>query len=124
MMLLRLAVKILMLTRGIDKFSTLSGDDPIQFPDPVAVGATASLALTVFSKVFCSILLISGLVIRLVAISLFINMLVAAFMFHTNDGFGKQELPLLYTIICFIIAIAGAGLFSIDNWIFVKINPT
>jgi len=122
LLILRLTVGIFMLTHGIGKFSTLFGDEPIQFPDPIGVGTTASLALTVFSEVFCSILLILGLGTRLAAIPLLITMLVAAFIIHANDGFGKQELGLIYAAIYLVIAITGAGKISIDNWIYDKIN--
>jgi putative oxidoreductase len=104
------------------KFYNLIGDTPIQFPDPIGVGATASLALAVFSEVLCSILLILGLGTRLAAIPLLITMLVAAFIVHGSDGFGKQELPLMYTAIYLVIAIAGAGKYSIDNWLHKKLK--
>jgi putative oxidoreductase len=122
LLLLRLVGGIFMLTHGVGKFSALFGDDPIQFPDPIGIGATASLALAVFSEVFCSILLIVGLGTRFAAIQLLITMLVAALIFHADDPFGKQELPLLYATIYFVIVVIGAGKISIDNWIFNKIK--
>lgn len=117
---LRLAAGIFMLTHGVGKFSSLFGEGPILFPDPIGFGATASLALVVFAEVFCSILLIFGIGTRLATIPLLITMLVAAFIIHANDGFGKQELPLLYSSIYLVIAIAGAGKFSMDHWIYRK----
>ncbi len=122
LMLLRIAVGILMLTHGVGKLSALFAEGPIQFPDPIGIGAAASLTLAVFAEFFCSILLIFGLGTRLAALPLLINMLVAAVVVHANDGFGKQELPLLYASIYFVIAIAGAGKISIDNWIYKKIK--
>lgn len=120
LLVLRLAVGILMLTHGMGKLTALFGGGSIQFPDPIGVGATASLILAVFAEVFCSILLIFGIGTRLAAIPLLTTMLVAAFVVHANDGFGRQELPLLYSTIYFVIAIAGAGKISIDNWIYRK----
>lgn len=122
LVLLRITVGVFMLSHGIGKFTTLFGGEPIQFPDPIGVGASASLALTVFAEVLCSILLIFGLATRFAAVSLLITMLVAAIIVHATDGFGKQELPLLYAVIYFVIAIAGAGKISMDNWIFNNIN--
>ncbi|WP_333907979.1 DoxX family protein [Aequorivita sinensis] len=60
-------------------------------------------------------LLIIGLSTRLAAIPLAITMLVAAFIVHANDGFGRQELPLLYAAIYISIALIGAGKYSLDN---------
>ena len=111
-----------MLTHGIGKFEKLFSGEPIMFPDPVGLGATASLALVVFSEVFCSIFLILGVATRFSAIALIVTMLVAAFVAHANDGFGKQELPLLYTAVYVVLLICGAGKVAVDSWIFNKLN--
>lgn len=123
LLFLRLVVGTFMLTHGLAKFFALMGDAPIQFPDPLGIGAVPSLMLAVFAEMFCSILLIFGLFSRLAVIPLLTTMLVAAFILHAKDGFGVQELALLYASIYTVIAITGAGRFSIDNWIYKKINP-
>lgn len=117
---LRIVAGTFMLTHGIGKFEQLLGESPIQFPDPLGVGVSTSLFLTVFSEVFCSLLLIFGLANRLAAIILLFTMLVAAFIFHINDGFSKQELSLMYATMYFILLITGAGKFSIDKLIYDK----
>lgn len=122
LMLLRLTVGVLMLTHGVGKLSALLAEGPIQFPDPIGLGAATSLTLAVFAEFFCSILLIFGIGTRLAAIPLLTTMLVAAIIVHANDGIGKQELPLLYASIYLVIAIVGAGKISIDNWIYKKIK--
>lgn len=118
--LLRVAVGALMLTHGTGKFSTLYGDDPVQFADPIGLGASASLTLAVFAEVVCSLLLLLGLATRFAAFSLLITMLVAALIVHANDPFSKQELPLLYIAIYVVIITVGPGKISIDNWIYSK----
>jgi putative oxidoreductase len=122
LLILRLTVGGFMLTHGMGKYYSLIGDAPIQFPDPLSVGATASLALTVFAEVLCSILIIIGLGTRLAAIPLLITMIVAAFVIHGADGFGKQELPLMYAAIYLVIAIVGAGKWSVDNLLHGKLK--
>lgn len=109
-----------MLTHGIGKFEKLFGTAEIQFADPFGIGAVATLALTVFAEVICAILLILGLGTRFAAIPLLITMLVAAFIIHSSDGFGRQELPLLYATVYFAIALLGAGKYSIDNLLYKK----
>lgn len=121
LLLLRLASGGFMLSHGIGKFFKLFGDEPIQFADPLGVGVTASLGFTVFAEVFCALFLMIGLATRLSAIPLIITMLVAAFIVHANDGFGKQELPLLYAVVYIVIALAGSGKWSLDNMIYNKI---
>ena len=120
LLILRIAGGALMLTHGIGKIALLFGSDLIQFPDPIGLGATASLALAVFAEVACAALLILGLATRFAAIPLLTTMLIAALIIHVPDPFSKQELPLLYASIYLVILISGAGRFSIDNMIFNK----
>lgn len=120
LLILRVVIGIFMLTHGWGKMQTLFGNEPIQFADPIGLGATFSLALAVFAEVLCSILLIIGLGTRLAAIPLLITMLVAAFIIHINDGFGKQEFALLYGVIYLTIALIGAGKYSLDYLISIK----
>ena len=122
LLLLRVVAGIFMLTHGIGKFEQLLGTSPIQFPDPLGVGASTSLFLTVFSEVFCSLLLIFGLATRMSAFFLLFTMLVAAFIFHINDDFSKQELPLLYATMYFVLLISGAGKISVDKLIYDKMT--
>lgn len=122
LLLLRVVAGIFMLTHGIGKFEQLLGTSPIQFPDPLGVGASTSLFLTVFAEVFCSLLLIFGLANRLAAFFLLFTMLVAAFIFHINDDFSKQELPLLYATMYFVLLISGAGKISVDKLIYDKMT--
>lgn len=114
LLILRLSVGIFMLTHGMGKFSKLFGPDPIKFTDPLGIGEPASLALTVFAEVLCSVFLIVGLATRLAALPLAITMLVAVFITHAKDAFGNKELALLYLVIYVCILISGAGKFSID----------
>ena len=122
LLILRVVGGGFMLTHGIGKFFKLIGDDPISFADPLGVGVTTSLALTVFTEVFCAIFLIFGLATRFAALQLLITMLVAAFIVHVNDGFGKQEFALLYGVIFLSITITGVGKISLDNGIYSKIK--
>lgn len=123
LLFLRLIVGGFMLTHGIGKWMMLIGDGPIRFADPIGIGVTTSLALTVFAEVFCSLFLIFGVAVRLAALPLLITMLVAAFIVHGQDGFGKQELPLLYASIYVFLAVMGSGKFSVDQYLYKKI-PT
>lgn len=117
LLLLRVSVGIFMLTHGVGKFEKLFSGAEIQFPDPLGVGAGISLALTVFSEVFCSIFLIFGFATRLSALPLITTMFVAVFIIHWGDDFGRKELPLIYLVVYLVLAIMGGGRFSIDNWI-------
>lgn len=122
LLLLRLAAGVFMLTHGVGKVSTLFGDEPIAFADPIGIGETPSLILAAFAEFLCSVFLIFGFVTRLAAIPLLITMLVAAIIVHADDEFGRKELPLLYAVIFLSIALAGAGKISTDHWIYQHLN--
>ncbi len=87
-----------------------------QFPDPFGVGGTISLGLTVFAEVFCGVAIALGLLTRLSAIPLIIMMLVAVFVIHGDDPFGKKEFALLYLLPFVTLMFTGPGRFSLD-WI-------
>jgi putative oxidoreductase len=122
LLILRLVGGSFMLTHGYGKFLQLFGEDPIQFADPVGLGVTFSLVLAVFAEFFCSLFLIVGMATRLASIPLIITMSVAGFIVHGQDAFGVKEMALLYLVIFVIILLAGAGKYSIDNWIDKKLN--
>lgn len=121
LLIVRLAAATFMLTHGMGKLLKLLAPGPVEFADPLNIGTTMSLFLTVFAEVFCSTLLLLGLATRLATIPLIITMLVAVLIVHLEDGFGKQELPLLYFIIYLVIFIAGPGKYSMDNWLHKKL---
>lgn len=103
-----------MLTHGIPKLLNLFSGN-FEFPDPIGIGATASLILAVFGEVVFPILIIIGYKTRLAAIPVIITMLIAAFVYHANDPFGIQEKSLMYLAAFLSIAILGAGKYSIDR---------
>jgi len=122
LLFLRIAIGVMMLTHGWGKLVTLFGNDPIQFADPFGMGPAASLGLSVFAEVFCSILLIFGFLTRFAAITLIINMSTAVIFAHAADPFSGKEMALLYLTVSVTILSAGAGKFSLDNLLYNKIR--
>tara|TARA_R110000850_G_scaffold80862_1_gene173485 strand:- start:24024 stop:24452 length:429 start_codon:yes stop_codon:yes gene_type:complete len=114
--LLRIGVGGLMLTHGIPKLMKLFGSDPIAFGDPIGLGAEASLALTVFAEVICSILIIVGLGTRLAAIPLMLTMATAFFIVHAADPFQRKELALFFLIVYLVLFLTGSGKYSLDHY--------
>lgn len=112
----RVAIGLLMLTHGIPKLQMLMSGN-IQFGNPIGIGTTLSLVLSVFAEFICSVLLILGLATRLAAVSLIINMLVAVFIALSTQPFGKKELGIMYLLFYFGFLILGAGKYSIDHFI-------
>ncbi len=105
-----------MLTHGIPKLQSLMAGH-LKFANPFGIGATPSLILAVFAVFVCSVLLILGLAVRLAAIPLIINMLVAIYYAHGGQPFAKKELALIYLVFYFGLLILGAGRYSVDHLI-------
>ncbi|WP_394749109.1 DoxX family protein [Spongiimicrobium salis] len=112
--LLRILPSAIMLTHGIPKLQKLINGD-FEFADPIGIGATPSLFLTVIGEVICPILIIVGFKTRLAAVPAAITMLVAAFFYHADDAFKVKEHAILYLIFFVVIFLLGPGKFSIDR---------
>lgn len=115
LLFLRVAAGVSMLVlHGWEKFITFPAAVE-NFGDPLGIGRHLSLVLVVFAEVFCSLLLIGGIVTRLAAAVLIINMSVALFKVHGGDVAGAGEKAALYLYAYITILIAGAGRFSADG---------
>ena len=118
LLFLRMSVGLfIVFGHGWDKllnFSTMSS----QFPDPIGLGSTISLALTVFAEVFCGLAFALGLVTRFSALPLIIFTLVGAAIFHADDPWSKKELSLLYLIPFVTVFLAGPGKYSLASILF------
>lgn len=114
-LILRIGFGGFMLTHGIPKLMKLFADGPIEFADPLHVGATTSLILAVFAEVVCAALVLVGYKTKWAALPLVITMLVAAFVIHGADPLSKKEFALLYAVGFIAIGMLGAGKYSLDR---------
>lgn len=114
LLILRIGTAGMMLSHGLPKIQKLF-ETPIQFADPIGVGSTFSLILTLLGEVIAPLLILIGFKTKLAAIPAFITMLVAAFIIHGADDFATKEKALLYGMCFLVIAITGAGKYSIDK---------
>ncbi|MFA8436905.1 MAG: DoxX family protein [Marinifilaceae bacterium] len=117
LLVLRIGLALLMLPHGFGKAGLLFSGNEIQFPDPLGVGATASLTLAVLAEVVCSLLILVGFKVRYSVIPLIVTMLVAIFVIHINDPWAKSELGALYLLGYIVLAITGSGKYSVDGLI-------
>ena len=88
-----------------------------KFADPLGVGSEASLALAVFAEVFCAAALVAGLLTRWVLVPLGVTMVVAVFVVHADDPFGRKELGLVYLAAYVALFLTGPGRWSVDAWL-------
>lgn len=110
----RVGVAFLMFTHGIPKLGQLFSGEPIQYVDPIGLGVTLSLVLTVFAEVLCSTLLLIGFATRLAVIPLIVVMAVAFFLVHAADPINVKELAMLYLLFFIVLGVTGSGKYSVD----------
>ncbi|SHM56267.1 putative oxidoreductase [Cyclobacterium lianum] len=116
LLLLRVGSAVMLLTHGWSKITNYA-ERVNSFSDPIGLGPSLSLQLVIFAEVFCAVFLILGFMSRLFLIPLIINMAVIAFISHGDDAFNRQELPLLYLLVFFVLLLMGPGKISLDGQI-------
>jgi putative oxidoreductase len=122
LLVLRLWIGLMMhVHHGADKLKNFNDLAP-NFPDPLNIGHSASLALAVFAEFFASLLVIFGLVTRWSALVLAIDMTVAFVCVHKAalSGAHSGELAFMYLMGYVTLLLAGPGRFSVDKMIFGK----
>ncbi|HNZ62526.1 MAG TPA: DoxX family protein [Paludibacteraceae bacterium] len=113
LLIFRLIIGIFMFLHGWQKITNFEMLSTV-FPDPLGIGASASLVLIILAEVVCSLLIIFGIFTRLAAIPPMFGMAVAAFMVHANDPFTVKEIAFLYLFLYVALFFLGAGKFSVD----------
>ncbi len=110
----RVVLSAFMFTHGLPKLQRLLNGNFEGFPDPLGIGSTYSLILTVIGEIVAPIMVAAGLATRLSSIPVIIAMGVAAFMVHATDPFQRKELALMYLVGFVAILILGGGKYSFD----------
>lgn len=113
MLILRTGISITMIHHGYTKlahFSEIQG----KFMNFLGLGRSVSLGLVVFAELFCSVLLLLGLMARAALIPLIIAMAVALFSALNADIFGEGELAAVYLLAYISLILTGPGRYSAD----------
>jgi len=113
LLLLRVGFSGFLMTHGIPKISRLF-ETPIKFANPIGLGETTSLILTIIGEVIAPIFIIIGFKTKWATIPPAITMAVAAFVVHAKDDLGTKEHALLYMIAFIVIFLTGPGKYSVD----------
>lgn len=119
LLIFRICIAGLMLTHGTPKLIKAFSGGEISFADPLGLGEVVTFTFAVFAEFICSVLIILGLGTRIAAIPLILTMAVVVFVVHLSDGFGRQELPLLYLMGFVLLFFTGGGKYSLD-WYFLS----
>jgi putative oxidoreductase len=115
LLILRLWVGVsLFIKHGLEKvlhFQTMA----THFPDPIGVGAKFGLVYALLSDAICSVLVAIGLVTRLAAFLVVVNLAVIfIFMHHGSFTEDHAELVYVYLGAYLTLVLTGPGRFSID----------
>jgi|ERR1017187_7799379 putative oxidoreductase len=105
---------LIFLNHGLSKLNKFN-ELQHSFFDPMHIGHRLSLLLVLFAEMVCSLLLVLGLFTRLAAFVLFIDMLVAVFVFHKGQPVAQYELAIVFLVAFFTTLLVGPGKYSVDR---------
>ncbi|MGH7143718.1 MAG: DoxX family protein [Planctomycetota bacterium] len=131
LLILRVGFGLYLATYGYAKIQMLIGGQAAQFGDPIGIGATASLVLSMLAEFAAALMVALGLFTRIFAAVVAINMAVAGWVAMWSAPLtsvaafaafqaGKTKFPaskepaLLYLIAFVALIFLGAGRFSLD----------
>lgn len=104
----------LMLMHGWNKLSHFS-EKATTFSDPLHVGHTLSLAMTVFAEFFCTLFVIAGLFTRLALLPLIFCMIIIIFVVSAKESLEDREGALMYLLVYLATFYVGSGKYSLDH---------
>jgi putative oxidoreductase len=114
LLLMRAFFSLGMMTHGYGKFlKVIQGD--FEFGDPIGIGPTLSLILTVIAEFIAPILIILGWKTRMASLFPTITMIVAFFIVHDGDPFSRKEKAFVYLIAFLTLYFTGPGKYSLDK---------
>jgi putative oxidoreductase len=120
-LVLRVVVGIsIFLKHGVEKLTDFSAM-AAHFPNPIHIGAVASLVIALIGDSICSLLVVAGLATRWAALFSFCNLAVAWAFVHHFVFFGQQgdhgELIVVYLGAMAALFFTGGCRYSVDHWI-------
>ena len=114
LLILRISVGGMMMTHGWNKLMKFQ-EKSVSWPDPLHVGSSISLGMTIFAELFCAGLLVVGLFSRLALLPLLFLMTMAVFVIHAGDPFGDKEHAILFLVPYAVLFLSGPGRYSLDR---------
>ena len=119
-LVVRVFFGVLFFMHGLDKlmnFNALSET----YPSVMGFGSYMTLMVSIFCEFCCSLFLISGLMIRIMVLPMIVAMGVAFFDVH-DAMMPEGELALIYFAVFIVIYFTGAGRYSIEYLIDMKLR--
>jgi putative oxidoreductase len=113
-LVLRVSLGVLMIPHSffkINNFDKIVGE----FMSFLGMGSHATLWIVIMVELFCSLLLVIGLLTRLAVIPLLVTAVVIVFVAHQGDILGEGAPGFFYLIGYGAIALLGPGKYSLDH---------
>ena len=117
LLVLRVTAGGMLLVHGIGKLTSIPGIFE-HFPDPIGLGPTVSVILTVFAEVVCAVSVMLGFFTRFSAIPIVIMLLVAGLVVHAGDPWQRRELAFVYLVPFVTLLFTGGGRYALTHVIF------
>lgn len=92
----------------------IDADRPL-FVDPFGVGGEFSWFLTLFSELFCTVLVVLGIFTRFTAVPPLVVMVVMALALPGGSAWSMRETFLLHALPFFVLTFTGPGEYSVDH---------
>jgi len=97
-------------------------DTVANIPDPFGVGGTTSAIIAVLANVVFALFILLGFATRLSATFILIVTITGLLLVHINDPWSVKDIPFMYSLVMMAMLILGAGRYSIDRFIYKKLN--
>lgn len=121
LLIMRVLFGVLLMTHGYQKLVSF-GAMSSTFPDPLGVGHSVSMGLSIFAEFFCAMGFIFGAFYRLAMIPMIFTMMVVFFVVHGSDPFAMKELSFVYLMVYILMYVTGPGKYSFDYMVATRLN--
>ncbi|MEL7001398.1 MAG: DoxX family protein [Bacteroidota bacterium] len=109
-------------THGIKKVADIEGEIA-NIPDPFGLGGEFTAFMAIFTNIVLTAFIALGFFTRLSALGILSVTLSGLFLVHWADPWPVKDIPLMYSLVYFLIMIIGPGRYSIDYLIKKRIRP-
>ena len=107
---------------GLPKILNFS-EHSAQFPDPLGIGPSLSMAMAILGEVGCSLAILAGIRVREAALGLMGTMGLIFFVFHKDAPFEAKELSFMYFLISLSLVLLGGGNYTLPNFVRKLLRP-
>jgi putative oxidoreductase len=91
-------------------------------PNPLHLPETFNNSFAIAANLFFPLMVIAGFCTRLATLPTLAVTLTGYFVVHGHDTLLERDIPFMYSLAFLLIAVLGAGKYSIDNYLYKKLR--